>query len=580
MAYFDPRDMRCRRPVGAAASGCPVEFRALCGEGAGGELWLARDGEEPAARAMTPDGGSCVCTLDDLAVGLYFYYVVVEGERFPETGKYQLTVYDSAYRAPEGWAGGTMYQIFPDRFFVGGGGVLRSQYADRVFHDDPLDEPCYLPDETGEVKNRDYFGGNLRGIEQKLPYLKELSVSCIYLNPVFEAHSNHRYNTADYMKIDPTLGAEEDFARLCSAAHGLGIRVIIDGVFSHTGDDSVYFNRYGRYDGVGAYQSADSKYYRWYKFQHFPDKYTSWWGFGTLPEVEELEESYSDFICGEGGVIEKWLTLGADGIRLDVADELPDEFIERIRRAVKRCGQDKLLVGEVWEDASNKISYGARRRFLWGRELDSVMNYPFREAVLTYISDGCAERFMRAVSGICENYPAPMLDLLMNSLSTHDTERAITRLALGPVKHLPKQEQQRLFLQRDDYLRGVELMKMATALQFTLPGIPCVYYGDEIGMQGGGDPFCRRFMRWQDADENLRGFVKTIARERSEIKAFRHGRFVPLVSDSPMCVQFLRDAGADGRVLVAVNRADETAIVSFEGKEYEIPPWSYLIEEL
>ncbi len=579
MPYFNPRDTRCRRPFGAAVSGCPIEFAALCDEGVEGELWLGRDGEEQRAFRLAADGASCRYTADGLETGLWFYHVVVSGERFPAAGEFQLTVYDRGYRAPEGWAGGTMYQIFPDRFFVGGD-VLRGGCGDRVFHESPLDEPCYLPDESGEVRNRDYFGGNLRGITEKLPYLKELSVSCIYLNPIFEAHSNHRYNTADYMKIDPTLGTEEDFVRLCGEAHRLGIRIIIDGVFSHTGDDSVYFNRYGRYDTLGAYQSVDSKYYKWYKFKEFPDSYVSWWGFKTLPEVNEMEESYRRFICGEGGVIEHWLTLGADGIRLDVADELPDDFIRMIRAAVKRCGEDKLLVGEVWEDASSKISYGARRRFLWGDELDSVMNYPFREAVLTYMWDGCAERFTRAVAGICENYPAPMLDLMMNSLSTHDTERAVTRLALGPVKHLPKDEQQRLFLSRDEYLRGVELMKMATALQFTLPGIPCVYYGDEIGMQGGGDPFCRRFMRWDDADDNLRGFVKKIAKERSGIKAFAHGSFVPIFSDSPMCVCFVRDAGDDGRVLVAVNRGDDAARVGFEGRERELAPWSYLIEEL
>ena len=245
--------------------------------------------------------------------------------------------------------------------------------------------------------NNDYFGGDLKGIEEKLPYLSELGVTCIYLNPIFEAHSNHRYNTADYTKIDPLLGTEKDFASLCEAAHKRNIKIILDGVFSHTGDDSVYFNKQHRYGDGGAYNSKGSPYFKWYKFEHYPDKYASWWGFDTLPEVTEECEDYLEFITGENGIIAKWLKLGADGWRLDVADELPDVFLDKVRLAVKKAKPEALLLGEVWEDATNKFSYGQRRKFLLGEQFDSVMNYPFAKLYLILRDTVVAEDFMKSV---------------------------------------------------------------------------------------------------------------------------------------------------------------------------------------
>ena len=194
-------------------------------------------------------------------------------------------------------------------------------------------------------------------------------IICLYLNPIFEAHSNHRYNTADYRKIDPLLGTEEDFVELCAKAKAVGISVILDGVFSHTGSDSLYFNRNGRYgEHSGAYRDPDSPYREWYSFRRYPDDYESWWGFRTLPNVRETYPSYLDFICNPNtGVLAKWLSLGASGFRLDVADELPDAFLDRVYQTVKSFGEDKVVIGEVWEDASNKISYGNRRHYLLDR---------------------------------------------------------------------------------------------------------------------------------------------------------------------------------------------------------------------
>lgn len=269
----------------------------------------------------------------------------------------------------------------------------------------------------------------MQGIKEKLPYLKELGVSCIYLNPIFEAHSNHRYNTADYMKIDGTLGDEKDLKELCDEAGKLGIRVMLDGVFSHVGRDSKYFNMYRRYEGDGAYNSKDSKYYNWFKFNKWPDDYVAWWGIKLLPEIKEDNEDYLDYICSENGVARKWIEAGISGWRLDVADELPDVFLDRFRKAVKAENEDAVILGEVWEDATNKIAYSERRRYLLGDQLDSVMNYPFANAILDFIRNSDTEKFKRTVLDIISNYPPQVLSILMNHIGTHDTPRAITALA-------------------------------------------------------------------------------------------------------------------------------------------------------
>ncbi|MEG2083176.1 MAG: glycoside hydrolase family 13 protein, partial [Oscillospiraceae bacterium] len=533
MGVFNSRDGESKQPFGAVETGRQVKFTVNAQRGDKPTLCVLRDGEKrPKIVEMEYLVGRYEASHLFVDPGLYFYWFRLasgrEIRRFArgegrecnagDGALFQQTVYEKGYRAPEGYAGGVMYQIFPDRFAIAGT-VLPSRFDDRVIRSDYSGVPNFTADSMGRVNN-DYFGGNFLGIEGKLPYLVELGVSCIYLNPICEAHSNHRYNTADYMKPDPLLGSADDFARLCCKAHEAGIKVILDGVFSHTGANSVYFNKYGVYDSLGAYQSRDSRYYPWYKFNSFPDDYVSWWGFRSLPEIDEFDESYAEFVCGEGGVIDRWLSLGADGFRLDVADELPDAFIARLRAALKRSGNDKLLLGEVWEDASNKISYSARRRYLLGDELDSVMNYPFRTAILDFLKRPDAELFFDRVGTIVENYPRPMLDEAMNMISTHDTARAITVLSLSDeeLASLPREDQAHRSLSRDEYLRGTELLKLAFALQFTLPGLPCIYYGDEIGMQGFRDPFCRGFMRWDAPDNHIRDELVKISRLRQTCK--------------------------------------------------------------
>ena len=382
----------------------------------------------------------------------------------------------------------------------------------------------------------------------------------IYLNPIFEAHSNHRYNTADYESIDPLLGKEEDFISLCMEAHKLGIKIILDGVFSHTGDDSIYFNRYKRYDGDGAYNSKSSPYYKWYKFNNWPDSYSSWWGIDTLPETDETNPSYMEFITGKNGVIAKWMRLGADGFRLDVADELPDEFIVKIRERIKAENPEAFLLGEVWEDASTKTAYGVRRESLLGKELDSVMNYPFREAIIDYLVNDNAEDFMERILTITENYPKEIVDALMNPLGTHDTVRIISRLsgedAEGPEKS--KEWQAGFSLSTEQKERCKRLLKIAAAIQYTLPGFPSVYYGDEVGMEGLKDPFNRQAFPWRNLDMELLGFFEKLGKIRANNHMLRDAEFVP-ISGADGCIAYAREKDGNPKhsIILIANRASE-----------------------
>lgn len=463
---------------------------------------------------------------------------------------WQLTVYDKDFHTPEWLRGGIIYQIFPDRF-ASSGTKKQNVPSDRVLRTDRDGDPYWIPTAEGKVLNNDYFGGDLNGIEQKLGYLKSLGVTCIYLNPIFEAQSNHRYDTANYEKIDPMLGTEKDFKSLCESAKKLGIRIMLDGVFSHTGDDSRYFNRYSRYDSLGAYQSKESPYYGWYKFNKWPDDYESWWGIEILPEVNEDNSDFIEYITGKNGIARKWLKLGASGWRLDVADELPDEFLDEFRKAVKEEKADGLVLGEVWEDASNKSSYGKLRRYLLGKQLDSVMNYPFAGAVIDFIRDANAELFASRVMSIVENYPKEVLDVLMNHLSTHDTMRAITALAGENCAYRDRKWQSTHSLDEREYHYGMELLMAASAMQFALPGVPTIYYGDEAGMQGYKDPFNRRCYPWGKENGELVEWYKKLGKIRNENRVFKDGRF-EILSAVAGCVAFSRK-NDDEAILVISN---------------------------
>mgnify|MGYP000622733804 CR=1 FL=1 len=440
-----------------------------------------------------------------------------------EGQEWQLTVYEPDFKTPDWLKNGTMYQIFPDRFCEGKPNK-EMPFADRIYRADKTGEPYFWPTEQSEgYLNMDYYGGDFAGIQQKLPYLRDLGVTCIYLNPIFEAHANHRYNTADYLKADPLLGTNEEFSALCLAAAREGIRIILDGVFSHTGSDSRYFNREGRYGPGGAYRDRSSPYRSWYDFDSgYPCGYRSWWGFETLPEVQEDSPSYVEFICGKGGVIDTWLNLGASGFRLDVADELPDEFIRLLRNRIKAINPDALLLGEVWEDASAKVAYGRRRTYFTAGELDSVMNYPFRTAIIDYVRghDGGAA-LKETVMSIVENYPPEVVQCNMNLLGTHDTPRILT--ALVDDFNGTREEMSKRRLSRNQYDIAYDRLLMAAFLQYTLPGSPSLYYGDEAGMEGGRDPFNRRPYPWGQENQDILCYFRQLGKLRKAHPAFRLG---------------------------------------------------------
>lgn len=476
---------------------------------------------------------------------------------------WQLTVFRPGFATPDWLKGGVIYQIFPDRFFRSG--IEKSGVpGDRLLRADWGGEPMWEPDEQGYISLYDYFGGDLQGIAQKLSRLEELGVTCIYLNPIFEAHSNHRYDTADYRNIDPLLGSEQDFRALCFLANERGIRIVLDGVFSHTGADSRYFNSNKRYPETGAYNSKQSPYYKWYKFIRWPDDYKSWWGIKILPEIREEEPSFVEFITGESGVARKWLQAGASGWRLDVADELPDGFLDSFRKAVKSEKPDAFILGEVWDDASNKVSYGSLRRYLEGNQLDSVTNYPVADALFEFLRSGFAECFMDKLTGILENYPPQAVHTLMNHIGTHDTMRAITRLCCkeGELKSTKARAVSRLTPRQRE--KGLAFMKLISAIQFTLPGVPCVYYGDEAGMEGGHDPFNRGCYPWGNEDEQLLLHYKLLGGIRRTCPALIDGEFEP-VRANDSCLAFAR-TGRGNSVLTIANRGEKELLFELPEK--------------
>ena len=468
--------------------------------------------------------------------GLYFYSfrITTANESFAllklgedtnmEAGeKWQLSCITPQATVPQWAKGAVMYQIFPDRFAKSGVCDLTGKLEPYTIHQNWEEEVHWQPTMKGEILNNDFFGGNFWGIQEKLPYLASLGVGIVYLNPIGKAFSSHRYDTGDYKTPDPMLGTEEDFAALCRRAHELGIRVILDGVYSHTGSDSLYFNRSGSFGDGGAYRDAQSPYRSWYCFRQWPDKYLCWWDFDTLPCLDKNAPEVIDYLIdSEDSVVAHWLALGADGFRLDVVDELPDSFVLRLKNRIRQLKPDALLIGEVWEDASNKIAYDVRRRYFVDGELDSVMNYPFRRAIIDFVrhwDDGSALK--DTVMTIAENYPADVLSCSMSILGTHDTPRILTAV-MDDFEGSRAQCVNRQ-LSPSQLAIGKERLMIASFLQFMLPGVPCIYYGDEAGMEGFKDPFNRRTYPWGKEDRELRAHYTRLGKLRQAYAALREG---------------------------------------------------------
>ena len=577
MYIFDESDEFFRSPRGAVAApgALTLSIKVRRGLSAHARVCLYRDGGEVRETIMDFSGMTGAydvyrCELYIDTPGLYWYHFQVyseEGASFnvPEHygGGFQITVYSKAADSPDWIKGGLIYHIFVDRFSHSGELRLRDG---AVFRPDWGGCPTFLPNEEGLVLNNDFFGGDLQGIIEKLPYLEKLGVTCIYLSPVFEAASNHKYDTGDYMKVDPAFGGDKALERLCAKAGKLGIKVILDGVFNHVGSDSRYFNRYDNYNSLGAFQSEESPYYDWFTFKD-DGTYESWWGIELLPAVNEHAESYRNFICGKDGVIAHWMRKGVAGWRLDVVDELPDIFLDPLCNAMRKEYSKALVVGEVWEDASNKIAYSTRRRYFLGGQLDSVTNYPLKNAIIAFVKERNSEQLAATMDSLYRNYPAGVLNSLMNILGTHDTMRVLTALADAQYPE-GKVAMSQFSLTPDQLAVAKKRLKLASTLQFTLPGVPCVYYGDEAGMEGGADPFNRRCYPWGDEDQALIAWYTNLSRLRREHSCFKDGNY-ELMEARAGLFAFTRGQDAE-RVLVAVNVSDSDRFLWAEGFNYDL----------
>lgn len=590
--YHNSHDEFFRTPFGAVCCGTPITIRLRVNSDSLPEavklrLWHDGVGEEyclmEAVRQADGIYSYQVLIYAPDTPGLLWYYFQIitdghityygadhrgyggEGEQYAgEPTSYQITVYPLSLATPKWFKEAIVYQIFVDRFYNG--------HADRrieglrpgsLIHACWQDTPFYVRDmRTGHIFAYDFFGGNLSGVMEKLPYLKELGVTAIYFNPIFEAPSNHKYDTGDYKKIDPMFGNNALFKEVCTTAASQGIRIILDGVFSHTGSDSVYFNKEGNYPGTGAYQSVNSPYFHWYRFNRHPDQYESWWGIGTLPNVNELEPSYVDFIMhAEDSVINHWFAHGIKGWRLDVADELPDLFIKKLRQAMKQREPESILIGEVWEDASRKQSYGTTRQYLLGDELDSVTNYPFRAILLDFMLENCgAEDTWRKLTSLYENYPREHFYSTLNILGSHDVPRILTLLGEAPApENMTIIDQANYRLDPERRRLATDRLKLLVLWQMTFPGVPCIYYGDEAGMEGYTDPFNRGTYPWGQEDAGLLDWYKRLISLRQQYAVLRTGDWISLPAGENVYCYIRRISG--GQDVFGQTCPNNTAVV-------------------
>ena len=553
MVRHDSRDPLYRTPSGARPTGSDVILRCRADDARAVTLRLWwDDGEIRRPMTASPRGAGLFeirLTLPEQS-GLLWYYFIVdfdgetrlygnaddrlggEGRLYNhEPPSFQLTVYDEEFDTPRWMREGLLYQIMPDRFAARGKNAPEAGWLHEKWDEPPA---IHVDPSTHDNRADDFFGGNFRGVMDRLDYLKELGVTAIYFNPIFRARSNHKYDTGDYETIDPSFGTREDFEALCDRARAVGIRILLDGVFSHTGSDSRYFNRLGRYDSLGAYQSLESPYASWYRFKRWPDEYDCWWGFETLPTVNKSDESYRRYILtGENAIVKRWLRRGASGWRLDVADELPVPFLRTLRKSVKSVDPDAAVLGEVWEDASNKVAYGQLRCYCLGDTLDSVMNYPLREGLIGFLlGEIDAYALKRRLDALYENYPAPFAAALMNLLGSHDKARVINRLSGAEPENRPREQRAFTPLSDAEYERGKRRFIKAWRFLCAMPGMPCLYYGDEAGAQGGDDPFCRGTYPWGHEDRALMEEIKRVNHARLKSRAAQNGSLELIAPDA------------------------------------------------
>ncbi len=502
-------------------------------------------------------------------------------------GRFILLVHKQDYTTPDWFGGRIMYHIFVDRFAKGEKECPVRE--DAILNEDWENGIMQYPEKAGDkLANNMFFGGTLWGVAEKLDYLKSLGVGIVYLSPIFEAYSNHKYDTGNYLKVDEMFGGDEAFEYLLEKAAELDIKIILDGVFNHTGDDSIYFDKYGRYGNTGAYSDAFSPYRNWYRFRRYPDEYEDWWGIKILPKLNHTVEDCRRYFTGADGVCEKYVKMGIGGWRLDVADELSDEFLDELRETVKKASDNEaIIIGEVWENAAEKISYSRRRRYLRGDQLDSVMNYPLRNGILDLLIYRDASLLGDVLKSIYASYPKCVCDSLMNLLGTHDTERILTMLGdCGKdVSDISNKEFSTMKLDANSRKRGISLLKLASVIQYTVYGVPSVFYGDEAGIEGYSDPFCRRTYPWGRENKELLAHYRKLGKIRTENNVFCKGEFEIEYCNGAVIIYSRYDESS--KITVAVNASDKpfdfklgkkaTDILSGKSYSGEIAPMSAVI---
>lgn len=474
--------------------------------------------------------------------------------------RYRQTIYAPDFQVPA-WAKDIVYYyVFPERFRNGdktndprpGGGRPQDRYQDRdVERHTRWNEKPFKPgtgDGSDALHNNDFFGGDLAGIIEKLDYIQSLGANALYLTPIFRAPSNHKYDAADYKQIDPAFGTNEDFVRLCAEAAKRGIRVIPDTSLNHVGADSPYFNRFGNFPAGGAFDNGKinpaSPYASWFKFkpeETDPNKqYQGWVGVSDLPEIDKSSPSFRAYAYGDkDSVTNLWLDRGAAGWRMDVAPWVPDDFWREWRKAVKAKKADALTVAETWFDSS---------KYFLGDMFDSTMNYIFRNAVMDYAAGKSGRQMAANLELMREAYPPQAFSALMNLLSTHDQPRALHHFGEDQDLALAKQR-----------------LRLAVFFQMTYPGAPTIYYGDEVGLGGGDDPFNRAPYPWADEggqpDGALLADFKRLVKLRHDLPVLRHGTLdAPLHADDQVVV-LARQSGKTW-ALTATNNSTTARTVS------------------
>lgn len=532
------------------------------------------------------DGKVCFEGNVDLPTsGVCNYHFACFSDGYPRVFKKEVKINDMLhyhdykmsvnFEVPKWAEGEMMYHIFVDRFFRGS--LEKMQKMDRrVIHNSWDEEMVIGPDKEG-IWNNDFYGGDLKGITEKLDYIKSLGCNILYLSPIVWSQSNHRYDTADYEQVDPYAGCNEDLKKLCDEAHKKGMKVVLDAVFNHTGNDSKYFNQYGSFESDGAYSNLDSKYSSFYR-KHYDNAtgkvyYDYWWGMTNLPVCDGQSKAWQDYILGENGVIDKWFQLGIDGLRLDVADELTDDFIEKIRVAVKRNKEDGFILGEVWKNPMRMN----RGYISSGKGMDSVMNYPLVDALMRYFKYGDAYKLSYTLEDIKREYPEGTINTLMNFTSSHDITRPLN--VFGASQEFSEYSEwvwnpnngspeycKKFTLSEEEYKKGKDMYQAYVSALAFMPGILSIFYGDEVGVQGLGNLANRKTYPWGKEDKSLLEFFRSIGNIRIN-QEFLKRADIELFKISRDCLMFER-VDEKEKALVMVNRTDKHQNINIP-KEYE-----------